>query len=133
MPFVEWSHESEPSSVSLLARSALTLARQPMRATRLSFELLRSAQGLLRSSGRPRLPLIDRDPGAMLSTSAALRAPKTPFNAPITPHRRFAFCELSLTDIKKVKNAAGHDRQRRGDGAVRRRAAALARRPRRVA
>ena len=107
MPFVEWSHESEPSSVSLLARSALTLARQPMRATRLSFELLRSAQGLLRSPGRPRLPLIDRDPGAMLSTRAGLRAPKTPFNAPITPHRRFAFCELSLTDIKKVKNAAG--------------------------
>jgi WS/DGAT/MGAT family acyltransferase len=106
LPFVEWTHENEPGSLSLLARSALTLARQPVRATRLSLELLRSAQGLLRSSGRPRLPLIDRDPGAMLSR-AGLRAPKTPFNAPITPHRRFAFCELSLADIKKVKNAAG--------------------------
>jgi WS/DGAT/MGAT family acyltransferase len=106
MPFVEWPHEAEPGTLSLLARSAFSLARQPIRATRLSLELLRSAPGLLRSPARPRLPLIDRDAGAMLSRPA-LRAPKTPFNAPITAHRRFAFCELSLTEIKAVKNAAG--------------------------
>ncbi len=106
LPFVEWPHESEPGSLSLLARSVVSMARQPIRATRLSLELLRTAPNLLRSSARPRLPLVDRDPGAMLSRSG-LRAPKTPFNAPITAHRRFAFCELSLSDIKKVKNAAG--------------------------
>jgi diacylglycerol O-acyltransferase len=106
LPFVEWPHESQPGNLSLLARSVLSLARQPLRATRLSLELLRSAPGVLRSSARPRLPFIDRDAGAVLSRPS-LRAPKTPFNAPITPHRRFAFCELSLTDIKKVKNAAG--------------------------
>ncbi len=106
LPFVEWSHESEPGSLSLLARSVVTLARQPLRATRLSLELLRTTPNLLRRSGRPRLPLIDRDPGAMLSRPG-LRAPKTPFNAPITAHRRFAFCDLPLSDIKQVKNAAG--------------------------
>jgi WS/DGAT/MGAT family acyltransferase len=61
---------------------------------------------VLRSTARPRLPFIDRDASAVLSRPS-LRAPKTPFNAPITPHRRFAFCQLSLGDIKKVKNAAG--------------------------
>ncbi|HEX4430138.1 MAG TPA: wax ester/triacylglycerol synthase family O-acyltransferase [Frankiaceae bacterium] len=106
MPFVEWPHESEPGNLNLLARSVLSLARQPVRATRLSLELLRSAPSVLRSTARPRLPFIDRDASAVLSRPS-LRAPKTPFNAPITPHRRFAFCQLSLGDIKKVKNAAG--------------------------
>jgi WS/DGAT/MGAT family acyltransferase len=36
-----------------------------------------------------------------------LRAPKTPFNAPITAHRRCAFCTVSLTEVKAVKRAAG--------------------------
>ncbi len=106
MPFVEWPHDAEPGSLSLLARSVISLARQPLRATRLSLELLRSAPGVLRISARPRLPFIDRDASAVLSRPS-LRAPKTPFNAPITPHRRFAFCQLPLADIKTVKNAAG--------------------------
>ena len=106
LPFVEWPHEAQPGNFNLLARSVLSLARQPMRATRLSLELLRSAPSVLRSSARPRLPFIARDASAVLSRPS-LRAPKTPFNAPITPHRRFAFCALSLQDIKAVKNAAG--------------------------
>ncbi len=106
LPVMDWPSEAEPSALSLLARSAISLARQPIRATRLSYELVRSAPGMLRSSGRPRLPLVDRDPRAMLSRPS-LRAPKTPFNAPITPHRRFAFCALPMADIKAVKNAAG--------------------------
>jgi diacylglycerol O-acyltransferase / wax synthase len=101
-----WQGEREPSSVHLLARSAFSLVRQPIRATRLSLELVRSAPAVLRNASRPRLPFIDRDPGAVLSRPS-LRAPKTPFNAPITPHRRFAFRALPLADIKVVKNAAG--------------------------
>jgi WS/DGAT/MGAT family acyltransferase len=36
-----------------------------------------------------------------------LRAPSTPFNKSIGPHRRWSFCSLSLADAKAVKNAAG--------------------------
>ncbi|MGH7734797.1 MAG: wax ester/triacylglycerol synthase domain-containing protein [Gemmatimonadales bacterium] len=35
------------------------------------------------------------------------RAPATPFNRPITPHRRFAFRSVDLDTVKAVKNAFG--------------------------
>jgi WS/DGAT/MGAT family acyltransferase len=56
------------------------------------------------------LPVIDRflrpDGQDVLSTTG-LRPPRTPFNRPISPHRRWAFRTVSLADVKKVKNAAG--------------------------
>ncbi|MGI8576455.1 MAG: WS/DGAT/MGAT family O-acyltransferase [Nocardioidaceae bacterium] len=36
-----------------------------------------------------------------------LSTPKTPLNAPITAHRRFAYGSLPLADIKEIKNAFG--------------------------
>ncbi|MEO3813675.1 wax ester/triacylglycerol synthase family O-acyltransferase [Sphaerisporangium sp. B11E5] len=36
-----------------------------------------------------------------------LTVPRTPFNAPVSAHRRFAFVELSLDDVKQVKKAFG--------------------------
>ncbi|AZG45693.1 WS/DGAT/MGAT family O-acyltransferase [Gordonia insulae] len=38
---------------------------------------------------------------------APFRAPRTRFNAPITPHRSLALTQLSLDDIKRVKNRFG--------------------------
>jgi WS/DGAT/MGAT family acyltransferase len=107
LPEPGWSGEHEPAAVNLLARSALSWARQPLRATRRTVELARGVAGILRSPGRPRLPLLDRDDGGAVLSRPPLRAPKTPFNAPITAHRRFAFRALALADVKAVKNAAG--------------------------
>lgn len=36
-----------------------------------------------------------------------LTAPRTPFNGPITAHRRFAAVSLSLAEVKTIKNAFG--------------------------
>jgi len=36
-----------------------------------------------------------------------LVAPDTPFNGPISPHRRFAYGSLPLEDVKRIKNAFG--------------------------
>jgi len=38
---------------------------------------------------------------------AAARAPRTCFNGPISPHRRFAFGSISLDRVKAIKNATG--------------------------
>jgi WS/DGAT/MGAT family acyltransferase len=56
------------------------------------------------------LPLVDRllgrDGEAILSRPG-LRAPPTPFNRSITQHRRWGFCDLPLSEVKRVKNALG--------------------------
>jgi len=102
--------EQQPAAVELLARSAVSLTRHPLRAARLSVGLLRSASALLANPAWPRLPLVDRllgrDGEAILS-QPGLRAPPTPFNRSITQHRRWSFCDLPLSEVKRVKNALG--------------------------
>src|SRR5947209_6711828 len=105
-----WECDQEPSGVGLLARSAVSFARQPLRAARFSYGLARSLPTLARTAPRPQLPVVDRllgrDRNVVLS-STSLRAPSTPFNQSIGPHRRWAFRSMSLDDVKDVKNAAG--------------------------
>ncbi len=101
-----------PSQVGLLARSTLSLPRHPLRAVRMSTDLVRAAPALARGTKRPWIPVVDdalarrRGRSATLERSH-LRAPATPWNRPITPHRRWAFRDVSLPEAKKVKNAAG--------------------------
>ncbi|MGB8649882.1 MAG: WS/DGAT domain-containing protein, partial [Mycobacteriales bacterium] len=70
----------------------------------------RSLPALATSPARPRLPVVDRllrrDAGVVLQTNG-LRAPATPFNKAISPHRRWAFLSLPLDEVKAVKNSAG--------------------------
>jgi diacylglycerol O-acyltransferase len=105
-----WSSESEPSSWEMLARSAVSLAGHPVRAARLSVALGRSIPNLAGSPARPALPIIDRlfprNTTAVLS-SPGLRAPATPFNKPIGPHRRWAFRSVPFADVKAVRTASG--------------------------
>jgi len=105
-----WDCERQPGSVSMLARSAVSLGGQPVRAARVSYGLLRSLPGLARGSARPRLPVVDtllkRDKNVVLS-SAGLRAPATPFNKSVSPHRRWAFVSLPFAEVKAVKDAHG--------------------------
>jgi diacylglycerol O-acyltransferase len=103
--------ESEPSALSMLARSAWSLAGNPLRGARLTYSLARSLPSLAASPARPRLPVIDRllgrDAKVVLGSSSGLRAPATPFNKPIGPHRRWAFRTVPFEDVRAVKNASG--------------------------
>jgi WS/DGAT/MGAT family acyltransferase len=105
-----WECDREPRALSMLARSVLSLSSQPVRAARMSYGLMRSLPGLATSPARPRLPVVDRllkrDAGVVLS-SAGLRAPATPFNKSVSPHRRWSFATLPLDEVKQVKNALG--------------------------
>ena len=47
----------------------------------------------------------EEDSGILEVTTA--RAPKTSFNGPVSPHRRFAFGSLSLDAVKRLKNELG--------------------------
>ena len=107
----EWECDKVPGPVPLLARSALSLAAQPWRAARLTADLARSVPRLAVSPARPALPVVDRllprrNQSAVLQQTG-LRAPRTPFNRPISPHRRWSFCTVPLDDVKEVKRAAG--------------------------
>jgi WS/DGAT/MGAT family acyltransferase len=100
--------EQQPAAVELLARSAVSLTRHPLRAARLSAGLLRSAPALVANPAWPRLPLVDRllgRDGDTVLSRPGLRAPPTPFNRSITQHRRWGFASLPLPEVKRVRNA----------------------------
>ena len=105
-----WKGERQPGNLSMLARSAVSLTGHPARAAKIGYELARSLPGLATSPARPRLPVVDRflrrDSDVVLQ-GGGLRAPATPFNKAISPHRRWAFCSLPLAEVKAIKNAAG--------------------------
>lgn len=100
--------ERQPAAVELLARSAVSLTRHPLRVARLSVGLLRSAPALVANPAWPRLPLVDRllgRDGETVLSRPGLRAPPTPFNRSITQHRRWGFASLPLPEVKRMKNA----------------------------
>ena len=89
----------------------MTLAWQPVRAVRVGASVVASLPGLARTAPLPELPLVGRflprrGSSAVLQQSG-LRAPRTPFNRTLSPHRRWAFRTLPLEDVKEVKRAAG--------------------------
>ncbi len=98
----------EPGDLELLGRGLLGLPRYPVR-------LLRSLPSTLANLDQtPFAPL----PGAGIVSRVAsgvrrnagserYAAPKTSFNERISPHRRFSFGQLSLDEVKAVKNAYG--------------------------
>ena len=93
-----------PSQFEMLARGGVGVLLRPTHAWRVVRHTVQA------------LPAIGRQVGAMLSiiqpeekalARPKMQAPKTPFNAPITPHRRFAFGSVSLDTVKAIKNAQG--------------------------
>jgi len=104
LPAVEvFEGERPPDPTWLLSRSAFALARQPMHAVRVVADLARSIPGLATAIGpslAQRLP--GRDNEDLLSTTG-LHAPGTPFNAPLSAHRRWAFTDLPLAEVKSLR------------------------------
>jgi len=107
-PAPPWRAESLPTGGELLARTLGSYAVQPWRAVKLTADVVRAAPGLLSTVVAPRLPLVDRlvaHPGVLSHTP--VRAPATPFNKPVSPHRRVALRTLSFEVVRAVKSASG--------------------------
>jgi WS/DGAT/MGAT family acyltransferase len=103
-----------PSANELLLRGLVGLSRQPLRAVRSLPRALPNIEetpfasipgaGVLGRLGRA--PATLRRDGSPRGSQRFV-APKTLFNGRISAHRRFAFGEMSLADVKKVKDAYG--------------------------
>jgi diacylglycerol O-acyltransferase len=106
-----------PSDVEMAGRGAFGMLRQPLRAARSlpatlphltelpGIAALPGGPLLSKTVGRVRSAFTQQDPSVLEATTA--RAPKTPFNGSISPHRRFAFGQLSLDTVKALKNEVG--------------------------
>jgi WS/DGAT/MGAT family acyltransferase len=103
-----------PSGLEMMARGLIGLPRYPLRALRAlpttvpnleetPLGTLPGATTVGRVAGR--LQGLVR--GGDQTSRGGLRAPRTAFNGRISPHRRFAFGQLSLDDVKEVKNNHG--------------------------
>jgi len=108
--------ELVPGTLGMLARGVLGATRYPLRALRalpstipnLDETQLRAIPGVAslgRLANRAQRELTRQD--APVATQDRLVAPKTSFNGRVSAHRRFAFGQLSLDDVKAVKNAYG--------------------------
>jgi diacylglycerol O-acyltransferase len=107
-PAPPWTPDPLPGSVSLLTRAVASLAARPQRALRVTADVVRSAPGLLSTVVAPRLPFVDRlvaHPDVLFR--APVRAPATPFNRSVSPHRRVALRTVPFDVVRAVKAASG--------------------------
>jgi diacylglycerol O-acyltransferase / wax synthase len=106
----------EPGQLELLARGALGVPRYPLRVLRSLPKAIPNASDApavfgaipgAETAGRFARRALGAVTGSDTPSAKSLRAPRVPFSKRISPHRRFAFGQLSLDDVKAVKNHHG--------------------------
>jgi diacylglycerol O-acyltransferase len=108
--------DREPSDLEMLARGLAGVPRYPIRMVRslpsalpnlseTAFSGLPGADTVSRVADRVQRTI--RGDGGTATTRTDLRAPKTSFNGRVSAHRRFAFGQLSLDEVKTIKNEYG--------------------------
>ena len=97
-----------PALPVLAAKAAARLAWRPVQTVQMTNQLVRWLPTLAPAVNTlvGGMLGLNRGDGSVIATRPG-RAPATPFNRPITPHRRFAFRSVSLDTVKAVKNAFG--------------------------
>ncbi|MCU1393140.1 MAG: wax ester synthase/diacylglycerol acyltransferase [Ilumatobacteraceae bacterium] len=121
-----WVPDAVPSDEQLLRITALQYLRRPEKVIRLSVRSMRELAAATQNGGLRALADIVAQPmpGALgrvmrerlrganhdVDNPPALpptHAPRTPWNRPITPHRRFTACTVPLDDAKRVRRQFG--------------------------
>jgi WS/DGAT/MGAT family acyltransferase len=100
--------ESPPNLPELTIRALLRLAWRPVQTVRITNEVVKVLPTLtpVMSTMVGGMLGLNRGDGGIISTALG-RAPSTPFNKSITPHRRFAFRSVDLATVKTIKSAFG--------------------------
>jgi WS/DGAT/MGAT family acyltransferase len=97
-PDHEWVPDRIPSDTELLTYAATSLARQPVRV----------AKALARTTGAAlEVRRMGQSSSASTLPPAPFAAPRTSFNAALTPARSYAYTSLDLPTVKAVKHAVG--------------------------
>src|SRR5918999_3728936 len=116
-PPEDGSGERVPSDLEMLARGLAGMPRQPLRMLRSLPSAVPNLTDLPGANAIPGVPtpprgfagirglLGDEDP-AVLEIATA-RPPRTCFNGPASPHRRFSFDSVSLDSVKALKKEMG--------------------------
>jgi diacylglycerol O-acyltransferase len=117
---VEWHGEQPPSQSELLQHTLHHLATNPAKGMRLQLKLVRNLAEVLGVSSVSKIATTargtiksmlrngdDRTDNERRIQFPLTPAPATPWNKPITAHRRFAMRGTSLENIKVLKNATG--------------------------
>jgi diacylglycerol O-acyltransferase len=109
--------DRQPTDLEMLTRGLIGFPRYPLRMLR---SLPRALPNLDESpvfagipgtglvakvADRITRPLGNRETGVLAHTN--YKAPKTKFNGRISPHRRYAFGQIPLDEVKEVKNKYG--------------------------
>jgi diacylglycerol O-acyltransferase len=108
--------EREPGELEMLGRGLLGVPRYPLRLLRslpsalpnldeTAFSALPGSHTVARLTSR--LGRTVRRDGEVVER-LSLRPPRTSFNGRVSAHRRFVFGQLSLEDVKTVKNEYGY-------------------------
>jgi WS/DGAT/MGAT family acyltransferase len=100
-PARRWAPHPLPSSAQLLADALMERATQPAEAAQALAALVSGPRDLLGRAGTAVAGL-----GA-LTWAGFEPAPRSPFNVPIGPHRRFTWRDASLEQFRQVKSARG--------------------------
>ena len=96
-PEEPWTPDRIPSDIERVGFAVASLARQPIAAMK---AIRRTTETALRVRSRNRQPDVTPPP-------APFSAPRTSINQAVTPRRTFGFTQVSLDDVKMVKNALG--------------------------
>jgi diacylglycerol O-acyltransferase len=107
-PVKPWHPEKAPGWPELAARAAAKAAWRPVQTVRITNELVKVLPTLapVVSTVVGGMLGLNRGDGEVIATMPG-RPPATPFNKPITQHRRFAFRSVDLNTVKQIKNAFG--------------------------
>ncbi len=93
----DWGPERLPNEIDLLVGAWAHLASSPVKAARAARRFLETALHVSEHN---------RNSG-VIPPPSPFSAPKTLFNQAITPHRRIAFGDVALDNLKAVKNHFG--------------------------
>ena len=97
LPPEDWKPDRVPTDIELAGRGLAERSVRPLRLLKILPETVASVRRFVqarREHGGPGM-------------AAPLTAPRTIYNSAITPHRQVAFAEISLDDVKAIKNAHG--------------------------